>query len=272
MTRSRRRRRVRRVLRRAGSGRRRFEVPQPAPPLHARAGAGRGADLLGRLRLRATRRLRGRRHVRRVAVLASADRGRRARVSPVGARTPDPAAARDPGHAPEAVDVPRHAEGGLHGSRCSLGAAARRTARAARAGGVQGQESESPCEGEEQHVLRLPRPAPARDLGAAQGSPARGRSAPCASRSSCCAACRCIRSSIRKRGLVFAICGVVLHMVYYLTAAVSVVWGAFLAVVVGEPRPDASVEAFSELESGVVAARAPQPEQASSPKASAAKQ
>jgi hypothetical protein len=36
-------------------------------------------------------------------------------------------------------------------------------------------------------------------------------------------------------------------MVYYLTAAVSVVWGAFLAVVVGEPRPDASTEALSEL-------------------------
>jgi hypothetical protein len=51
----------------------------------------------------------------------------------------------------------------------------------------------------------------------------------------------------RKRGLVFAICGVVLHMIYYLTAAVSVVWGAFLALLVGEPKPDPSVEAFSEL-------------------------
>jgi GT2 family glycosyltransferase len=51
----------------------------------------------------------------------------------------------------------------------------------------------------------------------------------------------------RKRGLVFAICGVVLHMIYYLTAAVSVMWGAFLAVLVGEPKPDPSVEAFSEL-------------------------
>ena len=51
----------------------------------------------------------------------------------------------------------------------------------------------------------------------------------------------------RKRGLVFAICGVVLHMIYYLTAAVSVVWGAFLALMVGEPRPDASTEALSEL-------------------------
>jgi GT2 family glycosyltransferase len=52
----------------------------------------------------------------------------------------------------------------------------------------------------------------------------------------------------RKRGIVFAVCGVVLHMIYYVTAAVSVIWGAFLAVVVGEPRPDPSVEAFSELD------------------------
>ena len=51
----------------------------------------------------------------------------------------------------------------------------------------------------------------------------------------------------RKRGLAFAICGVVLHMIYYLTAAVSVVWGAFLALLVGEPKPDPSIEAFSEL-------------------------
>lgn len=51
----------------------------------------------------------------------------------------------------------------------------------------------------------------------------------------------------RKRGLVFAICGVVLHMIYYLTAAVSVMWGAFLALLVGEPKPDPAVEAFSEL-------------------------
>jgi GT2 family glycosyltransferase len=74
----------------------------------------------------------------------------------------------------------------------------------------------------------------------------------------------------RKRGLVFAICGVVLHMVYYLTAAVSVVWGALLAVVVGEPRPAASVEAFSELN---LASWPPVPRNPSkpSPKASAAK-
>jgi hypothetical protein len=74
----------------------------------------------------------------------------------------------------------------------------------------------------------------------------------------------------RKRGLVFAICGVVLHMVYYLTAAVSVVWGALLAVVVGEPRPAASVEAFSELN---LASWPPVPRNPSkpSPKASVAK-
>jgi hypothetical protein len=52
---------------------------------------------------------------------------------------------------------------------------------------------------------------------------------------------------LRKRGLVFAICGVVLHLVYYVTAAVSVMWGAMLALLVGEPRPDPAVEAFSEL-------------------------
>jgi hypothetical protein len=52
---------------------------------------------------------------------------------------------------------------------------------------------------------------------------------------------------LRKRGLVVAVCGVVLHLVYYVTAAISVVWGALLAVVVGEPRPDPAVEAFSEL-------------------------
>jgi len=74
----------------------------------------------------------------------------------------------------------------------------------------------------------------------------------------------------RKRGLVFAICGVVLHMVYYLTAAVSVVWGALLAVVVGEPRPAASVEAFSELN---LSSWPPVPRnpRKPSPKASAAK-
>jgi hypothetical protein len=62
---------------------------------------------------------------------------------------------------------------------------------------------------------------------------------------------------------VFAICGVVLHMVYYITAAVSVVWGAFLAVVVGEPRPTPSVEAFSELN---LASWPPVPRNPSKPK------
>jgi glycosyltransferase involved in cell wall biosynthesis len=71
------------------------------------------------------------------------------------------------------------------------------------------------------------------------------------------------RFFLHKRGLVFAICGVVLHMVYYITAAVSVVWGAFLAVVVGEPRPTPSVEAFSELN---LASWPPVPRNPSKPK------
>jgi hypothetical protein len=63
---------------------------------------------------------------------------------------------------------------------------------------------------------------------------------------------------------------VVLHVIYYLTAAVSVVWGAILAVVVGEPRPNASVEAFSELN---LASWPPVPRNPSKPRpqASAAK-
>jgi len=73
----------------------------------------------------------------------------------------------------------------------------------------------------------------------------------------------------RKRGLVFAVCGVVLHLIYYVTAAVSVVWGALLAVVVGEPRPDASTEALSELD---LASWPPVPRNPSKPpKSSAAK-
>ena len=51
----------------------------------------------------------------------------------------------------------------------------------------------------------------------------------------------------KKRGFIFVVSAVVLHLIYYLTAAVSVTWGAFLALVIGEPRPDPSVEAFSEL-------------------------
>jgi glycosyltransferase involved in cell wall biosynthesis len=51
----------------------------------------------------------------------------------------------------------------------------------------------------------------------------------------------------RKRGLIFVVSAVVLHLIYYLTAAVSVTWGAILTLVIGEPRPDPSVEAFSEL-------------------------
>jgi glycosyltransferase involved in cell wall biosynthesis len=51
----------------------------------------------------------------------------------------------------------------------------------------------------------------------------------------------------RKRGFIFVVSAVVLHLVYYLTAAVSVTWGAILALVIGEPRPDPAIEAFSEL-------------------------
>ncbi|HEV7993315.1 MAG TPA: glycosyltransferase [Gemmatimonadaceae bacterium] len=50
-----------------------------------------------------------------------------------------------------------------------------------------------------------------------------------------------------KRGFIFAVSAIVLHLIYYVTAAISVTWGAMLAVVVGEPRPDPSIEAFSEL-------------------------
>jgi glycosyltransferase involved in cell wall biosynthesis len=51
----------------------------------------------------------------------------------------------------------------------------------------------------------------------------------------------------RKRGLIFVVSAVVLHLIYYLTAAVSVTWGAILTLVIGEPRPDPAIEAFSEL-------------------------
>jgi glycosyltransferase involved in cell wall biosynthesis len=51
----------------------------------------------------------------------------------------------------------------------------------------------------------------------------------------------------QKRGLIFVVSAIVLHLIYYLTAAVSVTWGAFLTLVIGEPRPDPAVEAFSEL-------------------------
>jgi hypothetical protein len=55
------------------------------------------------------------------------------------------------------------------------------------------------------------------------------------------------RFFFRKRGLLFAFVAVGLHLLYYLTAAVSVAWGAMLTIIIGEPRPDPSVEAFSEL-------------------------
>jgi glycosyltransferase involved in cell wall biosynthesis len=52
---------------------------------------------------------------------------------------------------------------------------------------------------------------------------------------------------LRKRGLFFLLCAIVLHLINYVTATVSISWGAFLAVVIGESRPDPAIEAFSEL-------------------------
>lgn len=51
----------------------------------------------------------------------------------------------------------------------------------------------------------------------------------------------------RKRGLFFSLAAVGLHLLYYVTAAVSVVWGAMLTFVIGEQRPDPSIEALSEM-------------------------
>ena len=137
-----------------------------------------------------------------------------------------PAAARDPGHAPEALDLPRHAQGGLHGSRRTLGASARRAAGAARSGGAQGEEPQPSGEGEEQHLLRLSRAAVARRSRWPKNHLLATLGGLCLLIVSC-ADCRSTRFFRRKRGLVFAICGVVLHMVYYLTAAVSVVGERF---------------------------------------------
>jgi hypothetical protein len=55
------------------------------------------------------------------------------------------------------------------------------------------------------------------------------------------------RFFFRKRGLLFTLGAIGLHLLYYVTAAVSVVWGALLNFVIGEPRPDPAVEALSEL-------------------------
>jgi hypothetical protein len=127
-----------------------------------------------------------------------------------------------------------------------LGASARRASRAARQGGIEGQEPQPADEGEEQHL-----PGLSRLLLLALS--VRPKDHLLATLGGVCLLIVIVRGLplygffYRKRGLPFAICGVVLHMIYYLTAAVSVVWGAFLALVVGEPRPAPSVEAFSEL-------------------------
>jgi hypothetical protein len=51
----------------------------------------------------------------------------------------------------------------------------------------------------------------------------------------------------KSRGPLFTLAIVPLHLTYYFIAGVSVVWGWTINHVVGEPRPDPSVEAFAEL-------------------------
>jgi glycosyltransferase involved in cell wall biosynthesis len=51
----------------------------------------------------------------------------------------------------------------------------------------------------------------------------------------------------KSRGVLFSIAILPLHLAYYVIAGVSVLWGWTVNHVVGEPRPDPSIEAFSEL-------------------------
>ena len=51
----------------------------------------------------------------------------------------------------------------------------------------------------------------------------------------------------RRRGFLFALGVVPLHLAYYLVNGVSVGWGYMLAQLVGEPHPDPTVAAFAEI-------------------------
>ena len=51
----------------------------------------------------------------------------------------------------------------------------------------------------------------------------------------------------KNRGPLFTLAIVPLHLTYYLIAGLSVLWGWTVNHIVGEPRPDPSVEAFAEL-------------------------
>lgn len=51
----------------------------------------------------------------------------------------------------------------------------------------------------------------------------------------------------RHRGFVFALGVLPLHLLYYVIAGVSVIWGSAVNAIIGEPRPDPAIEAFSEI-------------------------
>lgn len=51
----------------------------------------------------------------------------------------------------------------------------------------------------------------------------------------------------RQRGFVFAFGVMPLHLMYYVINGVSVIWGSSVNMLVGEPRPDPAIEAFSEI-------------------------
>lgn len=50
-----------------------------------------------------------------------------------------------------------------------------------------------------------------------------------------------------KRGVLFAVAVLPLHLLYYLTNGLSAAWGIFLHHTIGEPKPPAAVQAFSEV-------------------------
>lgn len=51
----------------------------------------------------------------------------------------------------------------------------------------------------------------------------------------------------QRRGFRFAIGVLPLHLAYYVINGISVIWGSLVNAIVGEPRPDPAVEAFSEM-------------------------
>jgi glycosyltransferase involved in cell wall biosynthesis len=51
----------------------------------------------------------------------------------------------------------------------------------------------------------------------------------------------------RTRGAAFTLAVLPLHFLYYTVNGVSAAWGSFLHGLIGDPKPDASVQAFSEV-------------------------